>query len=211
MAVIWSGSSHKPMPSWTLYDQKASTVNPEKTTVDFSIPRKSSLQRDGSWDLHLYVFKRMLPFLSRYDHVNCARWGTVYLAEITVVALKQRGVFQDGGDTLRNIINKDVVTTVVQESLLSAEHVGQAQMNVLVDKRPLAMATSDTSNTSVIDFDGLVVRPVVVGLRDEWASEYSALLDDEWPDFLTRHATINMDILIVDNLNFDPDAKDDIG
>ena len=71
------------------------------------------------------------------------------------------------------------------------------------------MATSDTSNTSVIDFDGLVVRPVVVGLRDEWASEYSALLDDEWPDFLTRHATINMDILIVDNLNFDPDAKDD--
>jgi len=27
-------------------------------------------QRDGSWDLHLYTFKRMLPFFFRYDHVN---------------------------------------------------------------------------------------------------------------------------------------------
>ena len=32
-------------------------------------------QRDGSWDLHLYAFKRMLPFLLRYDHVNYASWG----------------------------------------------------------------------------------------------------------------------------------------
>ena len=39
-------------------------------------------QRDGSWDFHLYVFKRMLPFLFRYDHTNYARWVTVYLAEM---------------------------------------------------------------------------------------------------------------------------------
>jgi hypothetical protein len=43
-----------------------------------------------------------------------------------VVSLKQHGVFQDGGDTLKNIINNDVVTPVIQESLLSAEHLGQA-------------------------------------------------------------------------------------
>jgi len=41
-----------------------------------------------------------------------------------VVSLKQHGVFQDGGDALRNIINKDVVRPVMQESLLSAEQLG---------------------------------------------------------------------------------------
>ena len=35
MAFILSRSAHKPMPSWTLYNQKASTVNPEKTTVGY--------------------------------------------------------------------------------------------------------------------------------------------------------------------------------
>ena len=39
-------------------------------------------QRDGSRDFHLYTFKRMLPFLFRYDHVNYARWVTVYMAEM---------------------------------------------------------------------------------------------------------------------------------
>jgi len=197
-------------------------------------------QRDGSWNRHLYALKRMLPFLFRYDRVNYARWGTVYLAEMSVlppevllefqegnfvvkrtdrrfnqvsadqstewlnatgkksgglvgitrivsslsrwtlsynlrmviasqttamlilttddeythnectesrmekddsdqgsivVSLKQHGVFQDGSDTLKNIITKDVVTPVIQESLLSAEHLGQSQMKVFVDKR----------------------------------------------------------------------------
>ena len=200
-------------------------------------------QRDGLWDVHLYAFKRMLPFLFRYDHINYARWGTVYLAEMSVLprevlsefqegnfvvkrtdrcfnqvsadqstewlnatgkksgglvgitriatalsrwtlsfnlrtviasktkamlkltmddeddeythnectksrmekdnsdestivaSLKQQGLFCDGGDTLKNIINKDVVTSVIQESLLSAEHLGQEQMKVFVNKR----------------------------------------------------------------------------
>ena len=52
-----------------------------------------------------------------------------------VVSLKQHGVFQDGGDTLKNIITKDVVTPVIQESLLSAEHLGQMQLKVFVEKR----------------------------------------------------------------------------
>ncbi|KAK2139448.1 hypothetical protein LSH36_1780g00000 [Paralvinella palmiformis] len=49
-----------------------------------------------------------------------------------VVSLKQEGVFQDRGDTLKNIINKKVLTSVIQEPLLS---VGQAQMKVFMDKR----------------------------------------------------------------------------
>ena len=53
-------------------------------------------QRDGSWDLHLYAFKRMLPFLFRYDHVNYARWGNVYLAEMSVLLPEVLHEFQEG-------------------------------------------------------------------------------------------------------------------
>ena len=42
-------------------------------------------QHDGLWNLHLYSFKRMLPHFFRYDHVNYARWGTVYLAEMSTL------------------------------------------------------------------------------------------------------------------------------
>ena len=41
-----------------------------------------------------------------------------------VVSVKLHGVFQDGGDTLKNLINNDVVTPEIQESLLSADHHG---------------------------------------------------------------------------------------
>jgi len=41
-----------------------------------------------------------------------------------VVSLKKHDVFRDGGDTVRNIFNKDMVTPVIQESLFSAEHLG---------------------------------------------------------------------------------------
>ena len=39
-------------------------------------------QRDGIWDLHLHSFSLMLPYFMRYDHLNYARWGPVYLAEM---------------------------------------------------------------------------------------------------------------------------------
>ena len=42
--------------------------------------------------------------------------------------LKRHAVFQYGGDMLKKIINKDVVIPEIQESLLSTEHLGQAQM-----------------------------------------------------------------------------------
>ena len=52
-------------------------------------------------------------------------------------------MFQDGGDTLKNIINKDEVTPESQESMLSTEHLGQAQMKVFVDKRLCEAPYSD--------------------------------------------------------------------
>lgn len=38
--------------------------------------------RDGDWLLHLDSFAAMLPWLTIYDHVNYARWGHVYLADM---------------------------------------------------------------------------------------------------------------------------------
>ena len=53
-------------------------------------------QRGGLWDLHLYSFKRMLPYFFRYDHVNYARWGTVYLAEMSTLPPEVLLEFQEG-------------------------------------------------------------------------------------------------------------------
>ena len=53
-------------------------------------------QRDGLWELHLYAFWHMLPFFFRYDHVNCARWGTVYLAEMAKLPPDILREFQQG-------------------------------------------------------------------------------------------------------------------
>ncbi|KAK5916347.1 hypothetical protein CgunFtcFv8_011340 [Champsocephalus gunnari] len=53
-------------------------------------------QRDGLWNLHLYAFKRKLPFFFRYDHINDARWGTVYLAEMSALPPEILLEFQKG-------------------------------------------------------------------------------------------------------------------
>ncbi|XP_014670830.1 PREDICTED: uncharacterized protein LOC106811642 [Priapulus caudatus] len=42
--------------------------------------------RDGDWLLHLDSFAAMLPWLTIYDHVNYARWGPVYLADMKGLA-----------------------------------------------------------------------------------------------------------------------------
>ena len=42
--------------------------------------------RDGDWLLHHDSFAAMLPWLTIYDHVNYARWGPVYLADMTGLA-----------------------------------------------------------------------------------------------------------------------------
>ena len=53
-------------------------------------------QRDGLWDLHLYAFKRMLPFFFRYDHINYSKWGSVYLAEMSDLPQEVLYEFQEG-------------------------------------------------------------------------------------------------------------------
>ena len=54
-------------------------------------------QRDGNWDLHIYSFQLMLPYFIRYDHMNYARWGAVYLDELqrlpqAILAEFKRGI-----------------------------------------------------------------------------------------------------------------------
>ena len=39
--------------------------------------------REGNWQLHLDAFAAMLPWMTVYDHTNYARWGPVYLADMT--------------------------------------------------------------------------------------------------------------------------------
>ena len=43
-------------------------------------------ERDGHWDLHLESFKEMLSLMAIYDHVNYARWGTVYALDMEKIA-----------------------------------------------------------------------------------------------------------------------------
>ena len=74
-----------------------------------------------------------------YTHNECTK-GRIIMEKDDidegniVVSLKLHGMFQDGGDTLKNLTNKDVVKPEIQESQLSAERLGQAQMKVFVDK-----------------------------------------------------------------------------
>ena len=35
-------------------------------------------QREGIWDLHLHIFRHMLPYFFRYNHLKYARWGSMY-------------------------------------------------------------------------------------------------------------------------------------
>ena len=53
-------------------------------------------QCDGLWDMHLYAFKWMLPFFFWYDHINYARWGSVYLAEMSYLPQEVLHDFQEG-------------------------------------------------------------------------------------------------------------------
>ena len=56
----------------------------------------SRAQRDGIWDLHLQAFQRMLPYSMRYNNVNCARWGTIYLDEMHQLPQEVQRNFESG-------------------------------------------------------------------------------------------------------------------
>ena len=47
-------------------------------------------------DYGISTYMRMLPFLFRYDHVNYARWGTLYMAEMSVLPPEVLHEFQEG-------------------------------------------------------------------------------------------------------------------
>ena len=49
--------------------------------------------------------------------------------------LKQDGVFHNKVDTLQNIINNDLVTVSIEESLLGAECLGKKKLNEFVQKK----------------------------------------------------------------------------
>ena len=53
-------------------------------------------QKDGLCDLHLHSFKCMLPFFMRYDHINYARWGAIYIAEMQQLPAGVEAEFQLG-------------------------------------------------------------------------------------------------------------------
>ena len=53
-------------------------------------------QREGLWSLHLDTFKLMLPYFHRYDHLNYAKWGMVYLAEMSKLPKVIQNEFQQG-------------------------------------------------------------------------------------------------------------------
>ena len=51
--------------------------------------------RDGNWQLHLDTFAAMLPWMTVYDHVNYARWGPVYLADMKALPHTAPEVYQE--------------------------------------------------------------------------------------------------------------------
>ena len=53
-------------------------------------------QRDGIWDLHLYAFQQMLPYFMYYNHINYARWGTIYLKEMHQLPQEVKQEFEAG-------------------------------------------------------------------------------------------------------------------
>jgi len=53
-------------------------------------------QREGNWELYLASFKHMVPYFFRYDHINYARWGTVFLAEMESLPSEVHREFLEG-------------------------------------------------------------------------------------------------------------------
>jgi len=53
------------------------------------------VQRGGSWNIHMYAFKRELPFLIRCDYVNYIRWVPAYLVEMSVLSPEVLIEFQE--------------------------------------------------------------------------------------------------------------------
>lgn len=53
-------------------------------------------QRDRIWDLYLCAFQQMLPYFMRYNHINFARWGTIYVNEMHQLPQPVKKEFEAG-------------------------------------------------------------------------------------------------------------------
>lgn len=62
-------------------------------------------QRDGIWDLHLCAFQRMLPYFIRYNHINYARWGTIYLNEMHQLPQHVKKEFEAGNFAVKRSLH----------------------------------------------------------------------------------------------------------
>lgn len=63
-------------------------------------------QRDGIWDLHLESFSQMFPYIIRYDHLNYARWGLVYIAEMHQLPQPVLSEFQMGKFVVKRSVQR---------------------------------------------------------------------------------------------------------
>ena len=50
---------------------------------------------DGNWTLLLEAFAAMLPWLTIYDHTNCARWGHMYHGDIKLLEMTAPEVYAE--------------------------------------------------------------------------------------------------------------------
>ena len=53
-------------------------------------------QREGDWELYLDSFRAMLPYFFRYDHLNYAKWGSVFIAEMEQLPYEVLQEFKKG-------------------------------------------------------------------------------------------------------------------
>lgn len=53
-------------------------------------------QREGNWALYLGSFRAMMPYFFRYDHLNYAKWGSVFLADMNQLPTEVRSEFEKG-------------------------------------------------------------------------------------------------------------------
>ena len=61
------------------------------TLLDFT-----RAQREGNWELFLDSFLAMLSYFLRYDHLNYAKWGSIFIADMGKLPHEVLQEFQKG-------------------------------------------------------------------------------------------------------------------
>jgi hypothetical protein len=92
-------------------------------------------------------FNQVLPDVEEDEYVHNESTNGQLLKDNQYVgkladSLAKQGVFRNRSGTLQNIINKDLVNTTIQESLLGAASLGQDKVNSFVKDRLCSLPTS---------------------------------------------------------------------